>query len=82
MELFHEFFYVLLEMVMAVRPYYGGSLKIGNQLCFCFVVAICMDLPKAFDCLPHDIIISKLAAYEIWTVIPINKITGKLIYRQ
>jgi hypothetical protein len=32
---------------------------------FSLLVAICMDLPKAFDFLPHDIIVSKLAAYEI-----------------
>jgi hypothetical protein len=29
------------------------------------VAAILMDLSKAIDCLPHDILLSKLAAYEL-----------------
>jgi hypothetical protein len=29
------------------------------------VAAILMDLSQAFDCLPHDILLSKLAAYGL-----------------
>ena len=30
-----------------------------------YVAAILMDLSKAFDCLPHNILLSKLAAYGL-----------------
>ena len=31
----------------------------------CYVAGILMDLSKAFDCLPHDILLSKFAAYGL-----------------
>ena len=30
-----------------------------------YVVAVLMDLCKAFDCLPHDILLCKLSAYGL-----------------
>ena len=30
-----------------------------------YVGAVLMDLPKAFDCLPHELILAKLSAYDL-----------------
>ena len=46
--------YALLNMVRKWQSCLSSSGKVG---------AILMDLSKAFDCLPHDLLIAKMAAY-------------------
>ena len=31
-----------------------------------YVGAVLMDLSKAFDCLPHELILAKLSAYDLY----------------
>ena len=46
--------YALLNMIRQWQNHLSDSGKVG---------AILMDLSKAFDCLPHDLLIAKLTAY-------------------
>ena len=48
--------HVLLRLIVSCRK----CLDENNLVC-----AILMDLSKAFDCLPHDLLIAKLEAYEV-----------------
>ena len=52
--------------VMAVKQLCWGRWKTGGALDrHEYVAAVLMDLSKAFDCLPHDILLSKLLAYAL-----------------
>ena len=47
---------VLLQLIEEWRE------ELGNK---CVVRAVLMDLSKAFDCIPHDLIIAKMASYGL-----------------
>ena len=50
-----------------IRLLHEWSEKLNNNF---IVGAILMGLSKAFDCIPYELIITKLAAYEIETETP------------
>jgi len=60
-------FLVLVDQVMAVIQLFSKLLKIGRVFLDknMYVAAILMDLSKAFDCLPHDLLMLKLKHYNL-----------------
>ena len=48
--------HVLLLLLDEWRKHLGNNKTVGGIL---------MDLSKAFDCIPHDILVAKLTAYGI-----------------
>ena len=52
--------HVLMYMYMYIRLIEEWRKNLDNNY---FIGAVLMDLSKAFDCIPHDLVIAKLAAY-------------------
>ena len=52
----HSCQHVLLDFTEKIRYHLDQNSVVG---------ALLMDLSKAFDCLPHELLIAKLAAYGI-----------------
>ena len=50
----HSTQYVLSRLIQSLKKGLGNSGLVGTKL---------MDLSKAYDCLPHDLLIAKLEAY-------------------
>ena len=75
-QLSHYFENIFQPFLSAFRPGFGCNTALLKLLeiiedwkkaidCNQYTVAVLMDLSKAFDCLPHDLLILKLEAYGL-----------------
>ena len=60
--------YVLLRLIEEWKTNLGNNFLVGTIL---------LDLSKAFDCIPHDLLIAKLAAYGFEEKTLQNKIENR-----
>ena len=67
----HSTQYVLSRLIQSLKKGLGNSGLVGTKL---------MDLSKAYDCLPHDLLIAKLDAYGLGKH-SLNFVNGYLRFR-